>query len=115
MPETMLGQRFHDIWYVGEVSEEGVDRIIECLLDYHSKAEMRIRLRFYLENVDDLSYMVHVRRILLQNTSLSILVEARPIEDLKRDVEAAEEEITLIKNKVDLQIPLNTKVKIMEV
>lgn len=110
----MLGQRFHDIWYVGEVSEEGVDRIIECLLEYHSKAGMRIRLRFYLENVDDLSYMTHVRRILLQNTSLSILVEARRTEDLERDIESAEE-VTLIKNKVDLQIPLNTKIKIMEV
>lgn len=115
MPETMLGQRFYDIWYIGKVNDEGLDKIIECLFDHHSRAEMRIRLRFYLENVEDLSYMAYVRRILLQSVGLSIIIEAKPVGDLERDIKLAKEEVTLIKNDVNLEIPFTGKIKIMEV
>lgn len=115
MPETMLGQRFHGIWHVGEINEKSVDRIIECLLDYSSKAAMRVRLRFYLENVEDLSHMAYVRKILLQNTSFSIVIESRPLRDLEKDIKSAEEEVTIIKNSVDLDTPLGEKIKIIEV
>lgn len=117
MPTTILGQRFYDVWYVGEISEDGVDRIIECLLDYSCKATGRVRLRFYLQNMEDLTYMAYVRRILLQNTSLSIVMEEKSVEDLERDIRAVKDEdrIVLIKNMVSLEIPINEKIKIVEV
>jgi hypothetical protein len=117
MPMTILGQRFYDVWYVGELSEEGVDRIIECLLDYSCRAAGRVRLRFYLQNIGDLTYMAYVRRILLQNTSLSIVIEEKSIQDLEKDIELAKDGdgIVLIKNMVGLEVPVNEKIKIIEV
>lgn len=112
---TMLSQKFYNVWYVGEINEDGVDKIIECLLDYSSKAIGRVKLRFYLNNIQDLSYIAYVRRILLQNTSLSIVIEERLVEDLERDIKSAEDEVVVIKNRGDLEIPLSEKIKIVEV
>jgi len=113
----ILSQRFYDVWYVGEISEDGVDRIIECLLDYSCKVAGRVRLRFYLQNMKDLTYMAYVRRILLQNTSLSIVIEEKSIKDLERDIGSAKDEdrIVLIKNMVSLEVPINQKIKVIEV
>ncbi len=112
---TILDQRFYNVWYVGEINEDGVDRIIECLVNYSSKAIGRVRLRFYLKNIQDLSYIAYVRRILLQNTSLSIVIEEKLVEDLERDIKSAEDEIVVIKNRGGLEIPLSEKIKIVEV
>lgn len=112
---TVLGQRFYNIWYVGEVTEEGIDRVIEFLRSLQFKAESGVKIRFYLENVAGLRYLHHVRRVLISNTSLSIVVEEKLLSELENDAQSMDGEIVLIANKYDLDIPNSEKIKIVKV
>ncbi len=116
MLKTMLGERFHNIWYVGEVSEEGVDKIIQYLTDFSSKAVGRVRLRFYIDKPGDISYLANIKRILLHNTSLSIVVEERLVDELQKDLASIDDEVILIRSKQSpLEIQDVERVKVIEV
>ncbi|MCS7126639.1 MAG: hypothetical protein NZ929_07010 [Aigarchaeota archaeon] len=112
---TMLKQRFHEIWYVGKLDEDGVNTIVDQMSNVFIKVKDRVRLRFYLDNQNDLSYIASCRRILTENIALSIVIEDKPLDDLKKDIETVKDEVVLICNKFDLGEINNEKVRLVEV
>ncbi len=116
MPETMLEQRFSNIWCVGEINEEVVDKIIMYMSDFSSRATNRVRLRFYNDRAGDISYIDNLRKILLHNTNLSIVVEEKPIDELQGDVASLEDEAVLICSRhYSVNVPATDKLRIVEV
>jgi hypothetical protein len=117
MPETMLEKRFRDVWCVGEINEDVVDKIITQLSDFSSRATSRVRLRFYNDRAGDISYIEHLRKILLHNTNLSIVVEEKPIDELPGDVKSLEDEAVLICSRryYSVNVPSTDRLRIVEV
>ncbi|MEN2975505.1 MAG: hypothetical protein ABDH32_08055 [Candidatus Caldarchaeales archaeon] len=113
--ESVLKQRFHNIWYVGELDEKGVDRIIQQLKNLPGKVTPRVRIRFYLGDGKDLTYLANCRRILLENFSISIVIEDRHVDELKKDIESAREDVILIANGIHIEDIKNERIKLVEV
>lgn len=95
----MLAKRFYEVWVLGAPGEREVEEIKKCLFEAVRVGEARLRLRIYTNKVEDISYLGELRRLLLENTSLSIVVESRNIGELPRDLEAHEGEVIFIANE----------------
>ncbi|MCF8885542.1 MAG: hypothetical protein QW655_03015 [Nitrososphaerota archaeon] len=115
MVESVLDKTFYEIWHIGEVDDLSIDKIIDYMNKAISEGARSIRLRFYLNSYGDLSYIQYIRRILLNNTLATIVVEDRVIEELGKDVEKLNNNVIVIMNKVEKEFPGEDKVRIVKV
>lgn len=92
----MLSQRFLRIWFAGELDEDAIEHLRRKIAEALARHERRILFRFYLNEGSREPYYDALRRILLNNVSLSIVVEERPIPELQSDLEKESGEILLI-------------------
>lgn len=93
----MLSQRFFKIWFTGELNEEAIEHLTRKIAEALVRRERRVLLRFYLDESSRESYYDALRRILLNNVSLSIIIEERPVSQLRDDLEKVSgEEMLLI-------------------
>lgn len=93
----MLSQRFLKIWFAGELDEEAIEHLKRKIAEALAHHERRILFRFYLDEGSREPYYDALRRILLSNVSLSVVIEERSASQLQSDLERASgEEILLI-------------------
>ncbi|MCD6591693.1 MAG: hypothetical protein J7K78_01585 [Thaumarchaeota archaeon] len=93
----MLSQEFFEVWIVGEVDDQLIEKLKEKLHEACGKSHRRIRFRFYSNNPrSNLAYLDAMRSVLLENTALSIVIEERGIEDLEKDSEHLKDEAILL-------------------
>ncbi|MCD6261198.1 MAG: hypothetical protein J7J28_05390 [Thaumarchaeota archaeon] len=93
---SVLGQRFSEVWIVGEPSEDIVEALKRVVRDSTSKGVKRLKLIFYLSNPRDLNYLNLLRPVLLENVSMSIVVEERSIKNLLDDVRLVKDEVNVV-------------------
>ncbi|MCD6341912.1 MAG: hypothetical protein J7L83_03560 [Thaumarchaeota archaeon] len=96
----MLDERFYEVWFVGDLDEDGVKKLRESLFDALKKGEKRMRLRFYLTERNDLSYLGELRGVFLENTRLTVVIESRGLGRLEEDVKTAEKDVLIVVNKI---------------
>ena len=92
----MLAERFYEVWFVGNLDEDGVKKLRESLFDALKKGEKRMRLRFYLTERNDLSYLGELRGVFLENTRLTVVIESRELGRLEEDVKTAEKDVLIV-------------------
>lgn len=100
----MLTGRFYEVYFLGRLDEVGVEKLKECVFEATKRGEERVRIRFYVRDGADISYLDELKKVLLENVLLSIVVESRELEKLTEDLESDEGEITLIINE-DSSLP----------
>lgn len=100
----MLSQRFTEVWVIGEVDETDSELLKQALTTALVKGSRRVRFRFYLSAPGNLSYMEAMRHVLLENVAASIVVEEKPIEELKRDLETIRDEIIVVPGRDGLRL-----------
>jgi len=93
---SMFGQRFSEVWIVGEPGEDMVEALKRILRDSMFRRVKRLKLAFYLSNPKDLNYLNLLRPVLLENVSMSIVVEERPIKNLLDDARLVKDEINVV-------------------
>lgn len=114
----MLSKRFYEIWLLGTLDDKVMEKIKECLSDAIRCREERARIRIYTEDQNDVSYLDYLRKVLIDNTLLSIVLEFRDIKKIFEDLESKDGEVTLIINKSPLHIDLmrfRDRLKVIEV
>ena len=92
----MLGQRFSETWIVGEPGEDMVEALKRIVRDSMLRGVKRLKLVFYLSGPRDLNYLNLLRPVLLENVSMSIVVEERPIKNLLDDARLVKDEINVV-------------------
>ena len=93
----MLSQEFFEVWIVGEVDDQLIEKLKEKLYEAYGKRHRRICFRFYSDNPrSNLAYLEAMRSVLLENTALSIVIEERRIKDLEKDSEHLKDEAILL-------------------
>ena len=92
----MLGQRFSEVWVVGELSENLVEILKRVVKDSMFKGVRRLKLVFYLSDPKDLSYLNLLRPALLENVSMSMVVEERSIKNMPADAKLVKDEINVV-------------------
>lgn len=92
----MLIRRFYEVWVFGRLDKRGAEEIRKCLFEAIRRREERLRIRIYGQDLEDVSHLGELRKILLENTSLSIVVELRDSEKIAEDLGSHEGEVTLI-------------------
>ena len=97
--ESMLGQRFSEIWVVGELGEDAVETLKRMVKDSMFRGVKRLKLIFYLSNPKDLNYLNLLRPVLLENVSMSIVVEERSIRNMPDDAKLIKDEINVVVGK----------------
>lgn len=115
MVESVLDKTFYELWHIGEVDDSSIDKIIDYVNRAISEEVRSIKLRFYLKNHGDLSYIHYIRRILISNTLATIVVEDRVVEELRKDLEKLNSKVVVILNKIELEFPRTDKIEIVEV
>ena len=93
---SMLGQRFSEVWIVGEPGEDMVEALKRVVRDNMFRRVKRLKLIFYLSNPRDLNYLNLLRPVLLENVSMSIVVEERPIKNLLDDARLVKDEVNVV-------------------
>ena len=94
--ETMLGQRFSEVWIVGEPGEDVVEALKRIVRDRMFRGVKRLKLVFYLSSPRDLNYLNLLRPVLLENVSMSIVVEERPLKNLLDDARLVKDEVNVV-------------------
>jgi len=97
--ESMLGQRFSEIWVVGELGENAIETLKRIVRDSMFRGVKRLKLIFYLSNPKDLNYLNLLRPVLLENVSMSIVVEERSIKNMPDDAKLIKDEINVVVGK----------------
>ena len=97
--ESMLGQRFSEIWVVGELGEDAVETLKRIVRESMFRGVKRLKLIFYLSNPKDLNYLNLLRPVLLENVSMSIVVEERSIKNMPDDAKLIKDEINVVVGK----------------
>ena len=64
------------------------------------KGVKRLKFVFYLNDLKDLNYLNLLRPALLENISMSIVVEERSVKNLLNDAKLVKDEINVIMGKV---------------
>jgi len=93
---SMLGQRFSEVWIVGEPGEDMVEALKRVVRDSTSRGVKRLKLVFYLRGPRDLNYLNLLRPVLLENVSMSIVVEERSIKNLLDDARLVKDEVNVV-------------------
>jgi len=96
----MLKEHFSEVWFAGELDEESVKKLREKMISILKKGERRIRFRFYLKSRENSQYLDAIRKILLENTALTIVIEDEGIEKLPEDVGKISGQVVLIVNNL---------------
>ncbi len=96
---SMLGQRFSEVWIVGEPGEDMVEALKRIVRDSMFRGVKRLKLIFYLSNPKDLNYLNLLRPVLLENVSMSIVVEERSIKNMPDDAKLIKDEINVVVGK----------------
>ena len=96
----MLDQRFSEVWVVGEIDEDIVKALKEIVRDEKLRGVKRLKFIFYLSDPKNFNYLNLLRSALLENTSMSIVVEEKSLENLLDDVKLIDEEVKVIRGKV---------------
>ena len=94
--ESMLGQRFSEVWVVGELGEDAVETLKRIVRESMFRGVKRLKLIFYLSGPKDLNYLNLLRPVLLENVSMSIVVEERPIKNLLDDAGLVKDEVNVV-------------------
>jgi len=92
----MLEEHFEEIWFAGELDEDGLRRLREGVVEVFMRGGRRVKLRFYLEDPSGLQYFEVLRKLLLDNTVMTIVVEDRGLDKLLEDASRAGAEPTLV-------------------
>lgn len=112
----MLNKKFFTIWFAGRLDDKAVEKLRRKLAEALARREQKVLLRFYLDEGSRESYYDALRRILLSNVALSVVVEERPAPDLQKDLEKPPEGgITLILGKGAPSPPRGGNIVIEEV
>ena len=98
--ESMLGQSFSEVWIVGELGEDMVEALKRIVRNRMFGGVKRLKLIFYLSNPEDLNYLNLLRPVLLENVSMSIVVEERPVKSLLDDARLIKDEVNVIIGKM---------------
>ena len=93
---SMLGQRFSEVWIVGEPGEDMVEALKRVVRDSMFRGVKRLKLIFYLSGPKDLNYLNLLRPVLLENVSMSIVVEERSIKNLLDDARLVKDEVNVV-------------------
>ena len=93
---SVLGQRFSEVWIVGEPGEDIVEALKRVVRDSTSRGVKRLKLVFYLRGPRDLNYLNLLRPVLLENVSMSIVVEERSIKNLLDDARLVKDEVNVV-------------------
>jgi len=92
----VLSQEFAEVWIAGKVGETEIEALRKALLECARRGRRRLRFRFYLNPREGLSYIEALRRVLLENVSMSIVVEERPIDELPLHAEKLKGEVLMV-------------------
>lgn len=103
----MLSESFHEIWIVGELGDEDVEKIKEAIAKRVLKGERRIKIKFYLREIGSLPYLEGLRKVLLENVHASIVVEEKAIDELMRELERSEKKVAILARDPSLSHDLN--------
>ena len=93
---SVLGQRFSEVWIVGEPGEDIVEALKRIVRDSMFRGIKRLKLIFYLSNPRELNYLNLLRPVLLENVSMSIVVEERSIKNLLDDARLVKDEVNVV-------------------
>jgi len=96
----VLGQSFSEVWIVGELGEDMVEALKRVVRNKMLEGVKRLKLIFYLSNPEDLNYLNLLRPVLLENVSMSIVVEERPVKSLLDDARLIKDEVNVIIGKM---------------
>lgn len=88
----MLSQKFLKVWFAGRLNEESIEALRRKIAEALVRRERRMLFRFYLDEGSREPYYDALRRILLENVSLSIVIEERPASQLQDDLEKEPDE-----------------------
>lgn len=114
----MLARRFYEVWVLGGLDRGEVEEVKKCLSEAVMRRVERLRIRVYNRDSEDLSYLDGLKAILLENASLSIVVESRDVGRLVDDLESHEGEITLIVSpsfRIPDQVRSRENLRVLEV
>ena len=100
----MLKEHFSEVWFAGELDEESVKKLREKMISILKNGARRIRFRFYLKSRENSQYLDAIRKILLENTALTIVIEDECIEKLPEDVEKIGGQVVLIVNNLPPEV-----------
>jgi len=100
----MLKEHFAEVWFAGELDEESVKKLREKMTSVLKKGGRRIRFRFYLKNRKDTRYFDALRKLLLENTTLTIVIEDENIDKLPEDARKTGGQVVLIANNLSSEI-----------
>ena len=97
--ESVLGQRFSEVWIIGELGEDMVEALKRVVRNKMLEGVKRLKLIFYLSGPEDLNYLNLLRPVLLENVSMSIVVEERSVKSLLDDARLIKDEVNVIMGK----------------
>ena len=97
--ESVLAQRFSEVWIIGELGEDMVEALKRVVRNKMLEGVKRLKLVFYLSGPEDLNYLNLLRPVLLENVSMSIVVEERSVKSLLDDVRIIKDEVNVIMGK----------------
>lgn len=90
-------EHLYEVWLVGELGTECVDRLYRELELAARSGKRMLKLRFYLKDRNDPRYYEVMRGLLLKNALLSIFIEDRSLEDFSKDLMRKASDVTVIK------------------
>jgi len=96
----VLGRRFSEVWIVGELGEDMVEALKRVVRNKMLEGVKRLKLIFYLSGPEDINYLNLLRPVLLENVSMSIVVEERPVKSLLDDARLIKDEVNVIIGKM---------------
>lgn len=102
----MLTKRFYDVWFLGRLDDVGVEKLKKYLFEAVKNGEERLRIRIYVRDGEEVSYLDELKKVLLENVLLSIVVESREIEKFAEDLESHRGEVALIINSPPISLDL---------
>jgi len=114
----LLEQKFFEVWVVGNLGEEFVEKLKEKLFEAHQRNCPRIRFRFYYGDPHNSLNFEAIRSILLENTRLSVVIEERSLETLESDLRSLGGEVSLLVSRAlasSMKFPKNSRLKLVEV
>ena len=114
----LLEQRFFEVWVVGNLGKEFVEKLKEKLSEAYQSNCPRIRFRFYYDDPHNSLNFEAIRSILLENTRLSVVIEERSLETLESDLRSLGGEVSLLVSRElasSMKFPKDSRLKLVEV
>ena len=93
---ALLAKEAEEVWVLGDAGKAMVEELRELLIKAARSGKKRMRLIFYLDDPRRLDYLNLLRAVLVENTSMSIIVEEKPRKTLEHDLKNRKERPRII-------------------